>query len=152
MKEKEADVAEDIQDQAQVDQTTDDDELPALEAEDTQYDPYESEYYLEEYEEDSGPERTERLGAIQVMENQEERLMANKPQPPTLVVEENPHQTSAKIRGAIDRPKASAKAEQCLAIYAPINGVQAYVLLDTGSTPDLLSPDFARVAGISHSQ
>jgi hypothetical protein len=149
IKEKETDAAEDIQDQVQVDQTTDDDELPALEAEDTQYDPYESEYYLEEYEEDSGPERTERLGVIQVRESQEERLMANRPQPPPLVVEENPHWASAKIRGVIDRPKVSAKARQCLAIYAPINGVQAYVLLDTGSTPDLLSPDFAKVAGVT---
>jgi hypothetical protein len=84
-----------------------------------------------------------------VRESQEERLMANRPQPPTPVVEENPHWASAKIRGAIDRPKASAKARQCLAIYAPINGVQAYVLLDMGCTPDLLSPDFARVAGVT---
>ncbi|EPS93045.1 hypothetical protein FOMPIDRAFT_1136897 [Fomitopsis schrenkii] len=36
----------------------------------------------------------------------------------------------------------------CLTAYITINGLSALVLLDSGSTTDSLSPDFARVARV----
>jgi hypothetical protein len=116
-------------------------------AEETQQDPFQSEYYLEELEEVSDSDG-ERLGAIQAFEEVDERLMANGPKPPPDEVVEHPHRASARPKGILDRPQESKEARQCLAAYIPINGVLAYTLFDTGSTPDMLSPEFVRVAGI----
>lgn len=44
------------------------------------------------------------------------------------------------------RPVRSAEAQMCLVAYTTINGIKALTLFDTGSTTDIVSPDFARVA------
>ena len=46
-------------------------------------------------------------------------------------------------------PVGAKEARQCLAAYITINGVKAYTLCDSGSTPDLMSPDFAQVTKVS---
>lgn len=55
-------------------------------------------------------------------------------------------------RAAVRRPTTGRRPVQlqaqrtCLTAYVTINGLAALVLLDSGSTTDSLSPDFARVA------
>ena len=46
-------------------------------------------------------------------------------------------------------PVGAKEARQCLAAYITINGVKAYTLCDSGSTPDLMSPDFTWVTKVS---
>jgi hypothetical protein len=48
-----------------------------------------------------------------------------------------------------ERPIVPREERQCLAAYISLNGMKAYALFDTGSTADLMSPDFARVAPIT---
>jgi hypothetical protein len=50
--------------------------------------------------------------------------------------------------GTMDRPERTDGKDLCLAAYVTINGVKAYMLFDSGSTTDALSPDFARVANV----
>ena len=51
-------------------------------------------------------------------------------------------------QGAIHRPKRVKNEQLCLAAYFKIKDVQAYVLFDSGSTTDAVTPDFTRVAGL----
>ncbi|KAE9395963.1 hypothetical protein BT96DRAFT_825493 [Gymnopus androsaceus JB14] len=44
------------------------------------------------------------------------------------------------------RPLRESAENRCLSAMLEINGVDAFVLFDSGSTSDALSPDFARVA------
>ncbi|KAJ3765317.1 hypothetical protein FB446DRAFT_832455 [Lentinula raphanica] len=44
------------------------------------------------------------------------------------------------------RPLRKAEHNRCLCAFVEINGVQAFVLFDSGSTADAISPDYARVA------
>ncbi|KAJ3991001.1 hypothetical protein F5050DRAFT_1813106 [Lentinula boryana] len=53
-----------------------------------------------------------------------------------------------KIERTGNRPVRKAKDNQCLCAFMEINGVMAFVLLDSGSTADAISPDFARVSHI----
>ncbi|KAJ3739824.1 hypothetical protein DFH05DRAFT_1585348 [Lentinula detonsa] len=53
-----------------------------------------------------------------------------------------------KIGHTGTRPVRKAKDNQCLCAFMEINGVMAFVLLDSGSTADAVSPDFARVSHI----
>ena len=46
-------------------------------------------------------------------------------------------------------PVVTKEARQCLTAYITVNGVKAYTLFDSGSTPDLMSPDFAWVMKVS---
>jgi hypothetical protein len=46
------------------------------------------------------------------------------------------------------RPKREPQTHACIAAYMMVNGLKAYVLFDTGSTTDTISPEFARVANI----
>ena len=46
-------------------------------------------------------------------------------------------------------PVGAKEARQCLAAYITMNGVKVYMLFDSGSTPDLGSPDFAWVTKVS---
>ena len=46
-------------------------------------------------------------------------------------------------------PVSAKEARQCLAAYITMNGVKVYMLFDSGSTPDLGSPDFAWVTKVS---
>src|ERR1700720_780951 len=51
--------------------------------------------------------------------------------------------------GTITRPKCVNGEDICLAAYVSINGIRAYMLFDSGSTTDAVSPDLARVAELS---
>ncbi|KAJ3991734.1 hypothetical protein F5050DRAFT_1580899 [Lentinula boryana] len=53
-----------------------------------------------------------------------------------------------KIERTGNRPVRKAKDNRCLCAFMEINGVMAFVLLDSGSTADAFSPDFARVSHI----
>ncbi|KAJ3792388.1 hypothetical protein GGU11DRAFT_860266 [Lentinula aff. detonsa] len=53
-----------------------------------------------------------------------------------------------KIEHTGNRPVRKAKDNRCLCAFMEINGVMAFVLLDSGSTADAVSPDFARVSHI----
>ncbi|KAK7021761.1 hypothetical protein VNI00_017272 [Paramarasmius palmivorus] len=44
------------------------------------------------------------------------------------------------------RPRRKASENRCLAAWIEIDGVRAFVLFDSGSTADAVSPDFARTA------
>ncbi|KAH9840957.1 uncharacterized protein C8Q71DRAFT_854806 [Rhodofomes roseus] len=58
--------------------------------------------------------------------------------------------TRATVRRTVTgrRPDLTRYDQTCLTAYLTINGLQALVLLDSGSTTDSISPDFARVSGI----
>ncbi|KAK1218159.1 hypothetical protein PQX77_019162 [Marasmius sp. AFHP31] len=43
------------------------------------------------------------------------------------------------------RPNRTGRDNRCLSAFIEINGVRAFVLFDSGSTADAISPDFARV-------
>src|SRR6202040_2095875 len=51
--------------------------------------------------------------------------------------------------GTITCPKCVNGEDICLAAYVSINGIRAYMLFDSGSTTDAVSPDLARVAELS---
>ena len=57
---------------------------------------------------------------------------------------ENP--SRAAMNSKIDRPRRSKAYESCLATYVEINGMEAFTLFDSGSSADVISPDFARVS------
>ncbi|KAL0566814.1 hypothetical protein V5O48_015186, partial [Marasmius crinis-equi] len=44
------------------------------------------------------------------------------------------------------RPERTAAQKRCLAAWVELNGLKAFVLFDSGSTADVIGPDFARVA------
>ncbi|KAF9257390.1 hypothetical protein L218DRAFT_1006255 [Marasmius fiardii PR-910] len=46
------------------------------------------------------------------------------------------------------RPKRTADDNRCLSAFVEINGLKAFVLFDSGSTADAISPDFAKHAKI----
>ena len=46
----------------------------------------------------------------------------------------------------IDRPRQTRAYESCLAAYVEINGMEALTLFDSGSSTDMISPDFAQVS------
>src|SRR6202040_2106892 len=48
--------------------------------------------------------------------------------------------------GTIMHPKCVNGEDICLAAYVSINGIRVYMLFDSGSTTDAMSPDLARVA------
>lgn len=48
-----------------------------------------------------------------------------------------------------DRPKVDPEARQCLATYVTIDNKRAYALFDSGSTADIVAPDFARIMQLS---
>ncbi|KAJ3831997.1 hypothetical protein F5878DRAFT_647147 [Lentinula raphanica] len=54
-----------------------------------------------------------------------------------------------KIERTGSRPVRAAKDNRCLCAFVEINGVMAFVLFDSGSTADAVSPDFARVSHTS---
>jgi hypothetical protein len=62
--------------------------------------------------------------------------------------DEHPYRAHVSRERAGERPKVSKEERQCLAAYIVLNGVKAYALFDMGSTADLMSPDFARVAPV----
>ncbi|KAJ8085281.1 hypothetical protein PM082_004076 [Marasmius tenuissimus] len=47
------------------------------------------------------------------------------------------------------RPHRTLKDNQCLTAFIDINGVRAFMLFDSGSTADAVSPDFARIARLT---
>ncbi|KAH9942793.1 hypothetical protein B0H21DRAFT_884497 [Amylocystis lapponica] len=59
--------------------------------------------------------------------------------------------TRATVRrhAAGRRPDLPRLAQTCLTAYVSVNGLRALVLFDSGSTTDSVSPDFARIAGLS---
>ncbi|KAF9254710.1 hypothetical protein L218DRAFT_878933, partial [Marasmius fiardii PR-910] len=44
------------------------------------------------------------------------------------------------------RPKRTVEENRCLSAFIEINGLKAFVLFDSGSTADAISPDFARAS------
>jgi hypothetical protein len=46
------------------------------------------------------------------------------------------------------RPKRTTAEKRCLAAWIELNGVKAFTLFDSGSTADVISPDFTRAAKI----
>ena len=57
---------------------------------------------------------------------------------------ENP--SRAAMHPKISRPHRSKAYESCLAAYVEINGMGAFALFDSGSSADVISPDFAQVS------
>ena len=57
---------------------------------------------------------------------------------------ENP--SRAAMHTKIDRPRRSKAYESCLSTYVEINGMEALTLFDSGSSTDMISPDFAQVS------
>ncbi|KAJ3769949.1 hypothetical protein FB446DRAFT_705805 [Lentinula raphanica] len=53
-----------------------------------------------------------------------------------------------KIERTGNRPVRLAKDNRCLCAFVEINGVMAFVLFDSGSTADAISPDFAQISHI----
>ncbi|KAJ3999745.1 hypothetical protein F5050DRAFT_854011 [Lentinula boryana] len=53
-----------------------------------------------------------------------------------------------RIERTGNRPVRLAKDNRCLCAFMEINGVLAFVLFDSGSTADAVSPDFARISHI----
>ena len=65
--------------------------------------------------------------------------------------ERPPVVTRATVRRPLTvgrRPAVTPASRTCLTAYVTIHGLSALVLLDSGSTTDSLSPDFARVARV----
>ena len=60
------------------------------------------------------------------------------------IQKENP--SRAAMHPKIDRPRRPKAYESCLATYVEINGVAAFTLFDSGSSADVVSPDFAQVS------
>src|ERR1700722_11892812 len=50
--------------------------------------------------------------------------------------------------GTITHPKHVNGEDICLVAYVSINGIRVYMLFDSGSTTDAVSPDLARVAKV----
>ena len=112
-----------------------------------QYDP-EDTYVLEELEEvppESEEQAPERAGAVFVDDDEEESFRAIQPVM-TLKSDELPYRARTISRRVEERPEVPKEERQCLAAYMKINGVDAYALFDTGSSADMMSPDFARVS------
>ena len=57
---------------------------------------------------------------------------------------ENP--SRAAMHSKIERPRRPKAFESCLATFVEINGMEAFALLDSGSSTDAVSPDFAQVS------
>jgi Zinc knuckle len=123
-----------------------------------QYDPDEI-FVLEDLEED--PDENvgdERMGAMRVepepvylgsiREANENSLRAVSTRP-RVNAEDDPYRAHASKDRAGVRPTVKKEERQCLAAFIELNGVKAYALFDTGSTADLMSPDFARVARVA---
>ena len=53
---------------------------------------------------------------------------------------------SVPIKEIGTRPSRTSKDNRCLTAFIKINGFKAFVLFDSGSTADAISPDFARIA------
>ncbi|KAH9939210.1 hypothetical protein B0H21DRAFT_757010 [Amylocystis lapponica] len=66
------------------------------------------------------------------------------PVPPSLVT-----RATVRRQPVGRRPDMPRLSQTCLTAYITVNGLQALVLFDSGSTTDSVSPDFARVAGLS---
>ena len=60
------------------------------------------------------------------------------------IQKENP--SRAALQPKIDRPRRSKVYESCLAAYVVVNGIEAFTLFDSGSSADVISPDFAHVS------
>ena len=60
------------------------------------------------------------------------------------IQKENP--SRAAMHTKIDRPRRSKAYESCLATYVKTNGMEALTLFDSGSSTDVISPDFAQVS------
>jgi hypothetical protein len=110
--------------------------------------PYEGEQYspedyvgLEQYEEGYESEngdiqlRSARIYAMSVIE-EEDGEKASKPFRSAI----------SKAEGIGSRPPRDDSIQRCLASMVEINGIPAYALFDSGSSADVMSPDFARVS------
>jgi len=60
--------------------------------------------------------------------------------------EDLPFQAHAINKCIEECPDIPKEERQCLAAYMAINDIKAYALFDTGSTADMMSPDFAWVS------
>lgn len=56
--------------------------------------------------------------------------------------------TMRRVAGSMERPKRRPEEIQCMTAYVSINGIKAYAMLDSGSTTDAMSNEFARVANV----
>jgi hypothetical protein len=111
-----------------------------------QYDP-EDTFVLEEMEDvppETEGEAPERAGAVFV-DDDEEYFRAVQPLT-TSRSDEMPYRARTIKRRVEERPDVPKEERQCLAAYMTINGIEAYALFDTGSSADMMSPDFARVS------
>jgi hypothetical protein len=60
------------------------------------------------------------------------------------IQKENPSRAAMQPR--IDQLWRSKAYESCLAAFVDINGMEAFALFDSGSSADVISPDFAQVS------
>ena len=60
------------------------------------------------------------------------------------IQKENP--SRATMNPKINCPRRPKAYESCLAAYVEINGIEAFTLFDSGSSADVISPDFAQVS------
>jgi hypothetical protein len=89
----------------------------------------------------------EQLLAIRIGQH-EVQVRANVSRPRVSSWDQPYRSHSSRDKGG-ERPIVPKEERQCLAAYISLNGMKAYALFDTGSTADLMSPDFARVAPIT---
>ena len=85
----------------------------------------------------------ERIGTIR-LESPVEYLGAISTKP-TYDPANDPYRSRYKNRNGEEPSADQPEARQCLATYMNINGIDAYVMFDSGSTSNLMNPDFAQV-------
>ena len=56
---------------------------------------------------------------------------------------------AAKASAEGNHPQLAPEMRQCATIKTKVNGCKAYIILDTGSTRNFMSPAFAKVTGMN---
>ena len=113
------------------------------------------EYELQPYESDDWPDDDRNVVYLRTMSsNPRYGNLEIKPAPDIYANPERPfrsavHKSLIPVNEKGSRePPDNPEAMRCLAAYIDINGVKAYVLFDSGSTTDCISPEFTFVAGL----
>jgi hypothetical protein len=86
------------------------------------------------------------LGAMQITES---RGATKEPKQPVTKVDANeiPYRSHTTCQCVGEQPCLSKEKQLCLAAYVTLNGMKAYALFDTGSTSNLMAPEFSFMSG-----
>lgn len=91
--------------------------------------------------------RTLRSGAIRIERAEYARKVGKPPKGEKPSVESNIARRKAEPSG--QQPPRPAASQQCIEVMINIGGLEAKALIDPGSTTDMVSPDFAKVAKLT---